>query len=155
MLSLISCTLYFEAFGSCPKAVASAIVMVLLTLNVYSATYFLAWAKDGSSCTVSSKPNGVFANKFPNDVKDGIKIAAVTLPFTFVPFTLCVSGIANEVKTRRGLGFTAGLILFEVGYVVCLGSLMVVCMVDISYKLALWIATVVVALIALMWRCLP
>ncbi|TVU23725.1 hypothetical protein EJB05_26104, partial [Eragrostis curvula] len=150
------CLVTDTAFGACLETIAGAMVTAVLTLNIYTATYFLAWAKDKSGCMVEPKPDYdlLSATGIPENVKIWLKIAAVALPFAFVPLTICISGMAKAAeKSGHGLGYVAGLVIGEVCYVMMLGGLMTVCMSDKSYKEVGAVILGLLASLLLIWGC--
>lgn len=59
----------------------------------------------------------------------------VSIPFTGLPLSLCIGGLAKAAKENLGyLGCVAGLVMVEIMYVIVLGGLMTACMSDVSGK---------------------
>ncbi|XP_066334558.1 uncharacterized protein [Miscanthus floridulus] len=106
-----------KALADFLDSVATVAVMGILSLNIYCATYFVAWAPKGSICI--SKAFNTWA-----------KVIVVCLPFTLFPLTLYIAGQAKALQNDnlRGLGLVAGAVLLEIVYVLSMGGLMTVCM---------------------------
>lgn len=121
---------------------ASAAVKGILTLNIYSASYFLAWKKEGAFCHIfpespSALASAIFVDAASSDraITTLIQLIVVSIPFTGLPLSLCIGGLAKAAKENLGyLGCVAGLVMVEIMYVIVLGGLMTACMSDVSGK---------------------
>lgn len=122
--------------------------MAILTLNIYSATYFLAWAKPDSVCLDLKN------SKLSKTFKVVLKIIIVSLPFAFCPVTLCISGNVKALQQeRRGMGYAAGLVILEIIFVFILGALMTVCMSEASVPIVIGVTIGIVIFVFLAWGC--
>uniref|UniRef100_A0A0D9XUY4 Uncharacterized protein n=1 Tax=Leersia perrieri TaxID=77586 RepID=A0A0D9XUY4_9ORYZ len=137
-----------QALSALLENVANLAVAGILTLNIYSATYFLNWSNPESICVNANDTT------FSKMAKGNIKVVLVCLPFVIFPLTLCVSGQASALKKRiGGVGFVAGLVILEMMYILCLGGLMSVCMSNAPYKVVLAITIGTIFFVLWLWSC--
>lgn len=122
--------------------------MAILTLNIYSATFFLVWATPDNICLVGKD------HTFSDNLKKTVKIITVCLPFSVCPLTLYIAGQAKALQhDQRGMGCVAGLVIIECIYILFLGALMTVCMSERSYKAVGAVTAVLVVLLVVTWGC--
>jgi hypothetical protein len=147
-----------QAFIGFLSKVADAAVMGLLTLNIFSATFLLAWGHDGSVCLPKAKADKDESNKLPGDdhftVPSWVKVAIIALPFAIYPLTVCVSGLVKAVEQgARGLGVVATLCLVEFMYGLLIGGLMTVCMSEAPWRWVLGVTISLNAVLLVIWGC--
>lgn len=115
---------------------SNAAVMAILTLNIYSASYFLAWRKEGDFCHIfSDSANAPDAATSEKTTTAMIRLILVSIPFSTLPVTLCIGGLAKVSKeTVSYLGCVSGLVMLEIMYSIILGGIMTACMSNVSGK---------------------
>lgn len=142
-----------QAFIGFLSNVADAAVMGLLTLNIFSATFLLAWGKEGSVCLPKPKDD---PKKLQGDndfsLPSWVKVIIVGIPFTMYPFTVYVSGLVKAAEQgRHTLGLVATLCLMEFVYGLLIGGVMTFCMSNASWKSVVVVTVLLNALLLVIW----
>jgi hypothetical protein len=147
------CDFDMQAFIGFLSKVADAAVMGLLTLNLFSATFFLAWGKPRSPCLPKAhkdKPKLLGDDHFT--LLSWVKVAIIGLPFVIYPATVFVSGLVKAVEQGcRGLQLAATLCLTEFVYGLLIGGLMTVCMSGAAWLSVLRVTIALNVLLLLTW----
>ncbi|CAN6190914.1 unnamed protein product [Urochloa humidicola] len=148
-----------ELYASCISNTSNIMVMGILTLNIYSASYFLAWRKDGSVCHIfprtasapvsSNSPDSAVSDK---NATTFIQLVVVSLPFTGLALTVGIGFLAKMSKEAvQYLGCAAGLVATEIVYIIALGGVMTACMSSVSGPSVGFVTLGLLSLLLLMW----
>uniref|UniRef100_A0A0A8Y2T7 PGG domain-containing protein n=1 Tax=Arundo donax TaxID=35708 RepID=A0A0A8Y2T7_ARUDO len=139
--------------------ISAAAVMGILTLNIYSASYFLAWRKEGSHChflpgSKTSAPDSASDSKISDGTDTLVQLIVVSLPFAGFPIAFFIAALAKAAqKKTRFLGCVAGLVICEIIYILVLGGIMMTCMSNVSGKSVALVTLILVSLLVLLWGC--
>ncbi|CAN6190911.1 unnamed protein product [Urochloa humidicola] len=148
-----------KLYASCISNTSNIMVMGILTLNIYSASYFLAWRKDGSVCHIfprtasapvsSNSPDSAVSDK---NATTFIQLVVVSLPFTGLALTVGIGFLAKMSKEAvQYLGCAAGLVATEIVYIIALGGVMTACMSSVSGPSVGFVTLGLLSLLLLMW----